>query len=107
MRYTIEPLLRLIRGERAGGRAGMSDAERARVSSEGLGMGRLWIDALRGPSLDAVTDASRAPYPARRFDCLDSSPGDRPARLTQSNAHNAAGCAHRGTAQACTGAIGG
>ena len=106
MRYTIEPLLGLIRGERAGGR-GVSDAERARGSSEELGMGRSWIEALRGPSLDAVTDAPRAPHPARRFDCPDSSPGDRPADLTQSNVHNAAGRGHRGAAQACTGAIGG
>jgi hypothetical protein len=107
VRYTIEPLLGLIRGERAGGRAGVSDAERARASSEELGMGRHWIDGLRGPSLDAVTDASRAPYPACRFGCPDSSPGDIPAELTHSNVHNAAGRGHRGAAQACTGAIGG
>jgi len=107
VRYTIEPLLGLIRRERAGGRAGASDAERARVSSEELGMGRHWIDALRGPSLDAVTDASRAPYPARRLDCPESRPGDRSAELTHSNVHNAAGRGHRGAAQACTGAIGG
>jgi hypothetical protein len=106
VRYTIEPLLGLIRGERAGGR-GVSDAERTRVSSEELGMGRHRIDARRGPSLDAVNDAPRAPYPVRRFDCPDSSPGDRPAEVTQSNAHNAAGCARRHAAQVCAGAIGG
>jgi len=106
VRYTIEPLLGLIPRERAGGR-GESDAERARVSSEGLGMGRNWIDAFRGPSLDAVTDAPRGPYPARRFVCPDSMPGDRPAELTQANVHNAAGRGRRGAAQACTGAIGG
>jgi len=100
VRHTIEPLLRLIRGERAGGR-GVSDAERARVSSEELGMGH-WIDALRGPSLDAVADAPRAPYPARRFDCPDSRP-----EFTQSNVHNVAGCGRRGAAHTCTGAIGG
>jgi hypothetical protein len=106
VRYTIEPLLGLVRGERAG-RRGVSDAERARISSEELGMVRSWIDALRGPSLDAVADAPRAPYPARRCDCPDSRPGGRPSELTQSNVHNAAGWVHRGVAQACTGAIGG
>lgn len=106
MRYTIEPLLRLMCGERAGGR-GVSDAERARVSSEELGMGRHWIDAWQGPSVDAVNDAPCAPYPARRFGCPDSSPSEKPAELTQSNVHNAAGCAHRSVVQACTGAIGG
>jgi hypothetical protein len=110
VRYTIEPLLGLIHGERAGGR-GVSDAERARVSSEELGMGRHWIDAWRGPSHDAVNDAPLAPYPARLCDCtkltLDSF--DRPTEPTQPNTHKAiaAGCAHRDTARVCTGAIGG
>jgi len=106
VRYTIEPLLGLIRGERAGG-WGVSDAERTRESSEELGMGRHWIDARRGPSLDAVNDAPCAPYLARRFDCPDSSPGGVPSGLTQSNVHNAPGCARRDAAQVCAGAIGG
>ena len=110
MRYTIEPLLGLVRGERAGGR-GVSDAERARVSSEELGMVRSWIDALRGPSLDAVTNAPRAPYPARRCDCPDLTPDrfNRPTEPTQPNIHKAiaARCSHRDTARVCTGAIGG
>ena len=110
MRYTIEPLLGLIREERAGGR-GVSDAERARVSSEELGMGRSWIDALRGPSLDAVTDAARRPYPARRCNRLELTPDsfNKPTEPTQPNINKAiaAGCAHRDTARVCTGAIGG
>ena len=110
MRYTIEPLLGLVRGERAGGR-GVSDAERARVSSEELGMGRHWIDALREPSLDAVKDAPRAPYPVRLSDCPKLTLGsfNRPTEPTQPNAHNAiaAGCAHRDTAPVSPGAIGG
>ena len=110
MRYTIEPLLGLIRGERAGGR-GVSDAERARVSSEELGMGRNWIDALRGPSLDAVTDAPRAPHPAFQRNYLDSRLGsfNKPTESKESNIHKviAAGCARRDNAPVCTGAIGG
>jgi hypothetical protein len=110
VRYTIEPLLGLIRGERAGGR-GVSDAERARVSSEELGMGRSWIDALRGPSLDAVTDAARRPYPASRCNRLELTPDsfNKPTEPTQPNIckATAAGCVHRDTAQVCTGAIGG
>ena len=111
MRYTIEPLLGLIHGERAGGR-GVSDAERARVSSEELGMVRSWIDALRGPSLDAVADAPRAPYPARRYDCRELTPdsSNRPTEPTQPpNIYKAiaAACAHRDTARVSTGAIGG
>jgi hypothetical protein len=95
----------------AGRQTGVSDAERARVSSEELGMGRHWIDALRGPSLDAVTNAPRRPYPACRCDCPELTPDsfNRPTEPTQPNTHKAiaAGSAHRDTARVCTGAIGG
>lgn len=90
---------------------GVSDAERARVSSEELGMGRHWIDALLGPSLDAVKDAPRAPYPARLCDCTKLAPDrfNRPTEPKQPNTHKAiaAGCAHRDAARVCIGAIGG
>jgi hypothetical protein len=110
VRYTIGPLLGSVRAERAGG-WGVSDAERARTSSEELGMGRTWIDAFRGSRLDAVTDAPRAPRPVRCRASLDlrAKNPDRPADFTQSNTYTAitAGCGPRGTAQVCNGAIGG